>query len=106
DDGISALCVSRPTNPSGNVLTDDEVARLAAATAGADIPLIIDNAYGLPFPGIVFAQATPYWDPNVVLCMSLSKLGLPTSRTGIIIAQPKIIEAISAMNAIASLANE
>lgn len=105
DERISALCVSRPTNPSGNVLTDGEVQRLAQAAAGADIPLIIDNAYGLPFPGIVFAEATPYWDPNVVLCMSLSKLGLPSSRTGIIIAQPKIIEAVSAMNAIASLAN-
>lgn len=105
DDSISALCVSRPTNPSGNVLTDAEVARLAAAAADADIPLIIDNAYGLPFPGIVFADATPYWDPNVVLCMSLSKLGLPSTRTGIVVANPAIIKAVSAMNAIASLAN-
>lgn len=105
DDSVAALCTSRPTNPTGNVLTDDELRRLAALAAEHDIPLMIDNAYGLPFPGIVFAEARPYWDPNVVLCMSLSKLGLPATRTGIIIAQPRIIQAISAMNAIASLAN-
>jgi valine--pyruvate aminotransferase len=105
DDSIAALCVSRPTNPSGNVLTDQELRRLAEAAAARDIPLLVDNAYGLPFPGIVFMDAAPYWDPNVVLCMSLSKIGLPAARTGIIVAQARIIEAISAMNAIASLAN-
>ena len=30
---IGAICVSRPTNPTGNVLTDDEVAGLAALAA-------------------------------------------------------------------------
>jgi valine--pyruvate aminotransferase len=29
-DDVAALCVSRPTNPSGNVLTDEEVRRLDA----------------------------------------------------------------------------
>ena len=105
DGKISAICTSRPTNPTGNVLTDDELRHLAREARERDIPLIIDNAYGLPCPGIVFADAEPYWDPNVVLCMSLSKLGLPAARTGIVIAQPRIIRALSAMNAIASLAN-
>ena len=44
-----------------------------------DIPLFIDNAYGLPWPNIIFTEeATPYWDSNVILSMSLSKIGLPT----------------------------
>ena len=46
----AAMCVSRPTNPTGNVLTDDEVEHLDEIAQAADIPLIIDGAYGLPFP--------------------------------------------------------
>src|SRR5690606_24599666 len=56
--GIGAICASRPTNPTGNVLTDEEVARLAALAESAGIPLILDNAYGLPFPGAVYTDAT------------------------------------------------
>lgn len=102
--GIGGILVSRPTNPSGNVLTDVELRRLAALASGFGAPLIVDNAYGLPFPGIVFADAEPYWDPSVVLSMSLSKIGLPSTRTGIIVARKEIVAALSATNAIASLA--
>ncbi len=105
DDDIAALCVSRPTNPTGNVLTDEEVAKLAGIAASRDIPFIIDNAYGAPFPNIIFAEATPYWDENVVLSMSLSKLGLPSVRTGIVVASEEIISALSACNAVISLSN-
>ena len=102
---ISALCVSRPTNPTGNVLTDNEVARLAGMAREKDIPFIIDNAYGSPFPHILFRDVKPYWDENVILSMSLSKLGLPAVRTGIIVANESIIRMISASNAVISLAN-
>lgn len=103
-DPIGAILVSRPTNPSGNVLTDGEVVHLAALAKRYDVPLIVDNAYGLPFPGIVFTEAQPYWDESVVLSMSLSKIGLPSARTGIIVARREIVAALSATNAIASLA--
>jgi valine--pyruvate aminotransferase len=104
DDGISAICMSRPTNPTGNVATDEEVRKLAALARRHEVPLIIDNAYGMPFPGIVFRDIEPYWDDNVILCMSLSKIGLPAVRTGIIIACEEIIDAMSSVNAIISLA--
>jgi valine--pyruvate aminotransferase len=64
----------------------------------------VDNAYGLPFPGIVFIDAKPWWDEHTVLSMSLSKIGLPSTRTGIIIAGSQIIRALASINAIASLA--
>lgn len=102
-DDIGLICVSRPTNPTGNVITDEELIRLDALAQQKDIPLLIDNAYGVPFPGIVFTDATPLWNPNIILCMSLSKLGLPGSRCGIVIADEKIIKAISNMNGIISL---
>ena len=100
---IGAICVSRPTNPTGNVITDQEVASLAALAKVRDIPLIIDSAYGLPFPGMVFAEANPHWDDNTVVCLSLSKLGLPAVRTGIIVAGREIVRALASMNAIMSL---
>jgi valine--pyruvate aminotransferase len=102
---VAALCVSRPTNPSGNVLTNNEVHRLAALARAAGVPLIIDNAYGVPFPGILFRKADPIWDENIILTLSLSKLGLPNTRTGIVVARPEIIRAVASMTAIVGLAN-
>jgi valine--pyruvate aminotransferase len=103
--GIGALCVSRPTNPTGNVLTDEEMSHLDAMARSAKIPLIVDGAYGLPFPGIVFTDATPHWNDNTILTLSLSKLGLPGTRTGIVIAREDIIRAFTNANTIVSLAS-
>ncbi len=104
DDHTGAVCVSRPTNPTGNVIGADELEQLLEATRAAGVPMIIDNAYGVPFPGIVFADAAPVFEPHVIYCMSLSKLGLPGLRTGIVIASAEVIEAIRSMNAILTLA--
>ena len=40
---------------------------------------------------------TPAWDENMILTMSLSKIGLPGTRTGIVIARPEIIRAVVRM---------
>lgn len=105
-----AICVSRPTNPTGNVLTDEEIAELAKLAKKHDIPLMIDNAYGMPFPDIIFPDMlsgtpAPHWDEHTILSMSLSKIGLPSLRTGIIVAEKSIIKAISALNSIVALAS-
>ncbi len=102
---IAAICVSRPTNPTGNVLSDAEMARLSAIARENGIPLIIDNAYGAPFPGIIFEEATPFWRPHAILTYSLSKIGLPGTRTGIVIGPPEIIRAVGSMSAIVGLSN-
>lgn len=104
DDNIGLICVSRPTNPTGNVITDEELTYLDQLAQQHQIPLLIDNAYGLPFPGITFCDATALWNPNVILCMSLSKLGLPGARCGIIVASEATISALGNMNGIISLA--
>ena len=83
---------------------DAEIDRLQALARRFGIPLIVDNAYGLPFPGIVFSDARPRWDEWTVLSMSLSKIGLPSARTGIIVAGKELVGALSSVNAIASLA--
>ena len=102
-DDIGAICISRPTNPTGNVLTDHEVARLDELARQRNIPLIIDNAYGAPFPNIISTKVESNWNKNTVMCMSLSKLGLPAVRTGIVIANKEIVRAVSSVSAIVNL---
>jgi valine--pyruvate aminotransferase len=105
-DDIAAIVLSRPTNPSSNVVGDAELRRLAALARERDALLVIDNAYGLPFPGIIFGDAEPpAWDEHCVFTFSLSKLGLPSTRTGIVVAAPEVIRRLSAMNAVVGLAN-
>ncbi len=106
---IGAICVSRPTNPTGNVLTDAEIEKLSELACANEIPLIIDNAYGTPFPDIVFTEAKATWNPDkqhrdTIFCMSLSKFGLPAVRTGIVVANEQVIDMVSKMNAVMSLA--
>lgn len=100
---VSAICVSRPTNPTGNVITDEELAWLDKLAATHKVPLIIDNAYGAPFPNIINVPSSLHWHDNIILSLSLSKLGLPGTRTGIIIARAEIIEALTQMNAVMNL---
>ena len=102
---VAAICVSRPTNPTGNVLTDHEIDKLRALAKENNIPLIIDGAYGVPFPGVIFTEANPIWDESMILTLSLSKLGLPGTRTAIVVASEEVAEMVSSMSANVGLAN-
>ncbi len=101
---IAAMAVSRPTNPSGNMVTQAELTRLSELADRYGVYLIIDCAYGAPFPGVIFGEAQLHWSPRAIHTFSLSKMGLPGVRTGIVVAPPEIIEAVAAMNAIIGLA--
>lgn len=102
---IVALCVSRPTNPSGNVISDSELDKLGALADAYNIPLIVDCAYGDPFPGLVYTDCSLTWQANRIFVFSLSKLGLPGARTGIVVADKSVIEALTNSNTVISLAS-
>lgn len=105
---VAAILVSRPTNPSGNVMTREELVKLEEIAERIDAWLIIDNAYGGPFPGIVEDASemdSVFWSKRTILSFSLSKIGLPGLRTGILVAESEIIKRISAITAIVGLAN-
>lgn len=101
----SAICVSCPTNPTGNVLSNEELEKLNMLSRQSGIPLIIDCAYGGPFPGIVFDQQPLPYFPDSIYVASCSKLGLPGARTGIVIGPERIIEHVVKVNTVMSLAN-
>jgi valine--pyruvate aminotransferase len=98
-----AVCVSRPSNPSGNVITDDEMGKLIELTETHEVPLIIDSAYGQPFPEIIFKDVSLPFSKRAIYCFSLSKLGLAGLRTGIVVADKHIIDAVKSINAVTSL---
>ena len=104
-DDIAAMCLSRPTNPTGNVVTDEELHHLGRLAAKHDIPLIIDNAYGIPFPNIVVPQEHIFWNDHTIHSLTLSKIGLPSMRIGIFIGPVPLMQALSRTNAVVNLAS-
>ena len=94
DETTGCVIFSRPCNPTGNVLTDDEVEKIAALAAPYNVPVLIDSAYGPPFPALNFTEMKPIFGGNIIHCMSLSKAGLPGERIGIAIGEERMIQVL------------
>jgi valine--pyruvate aminotransferase len=94
NDNTGCVIFSRPCNPTGNVLSNDEVSKIATLAAMHNVPVLIDSAYAPPFPALNFTDMTPMFGGNVVHCMSLSKAGLPGERIGIAIGNEQIIQVL------------
>jgi valine--pyruvate aminotransferase len=101
----STGCVifSRPCNPTGNVLTDEEVRKIAALAAPYDVPVFIDSAYAPPFPALNFTDMSLIFGENIIHCTSLSKAGLPGERIGIAIGNERVIQVLESFQTNASL---
>lgn len=85
---------SRPCNPTGNILTDDEVRKITTLAANHDVPVLVDSAYAPPFPALNFTEMIPQFGDNILHCTSLSKAGLPGERIGIAIGDPQLIQVL------------
>lgn len=94
DKSSAAILCSRPCNPTGNIFTDSEMARLSGYAKEWDIPLIIDSAYAPPFPNLAFVPMEVIYNENTLHCVSLSKAGLPGERLGFVIGAQAYIEAL------------
>ena len=93
-ENTGCVIFSRPCNPTGNVLTDHEVKKIAALAAPFNVPVLIDSAYAPPFPALNFTEMTPVFGDNILHCMSLSKVGLPGERIGIAIGDEEWIHVL------------
>ncbi|QYX34252.1 valine--pyruvate transaminase [Sphaerospermopsis torques-reginae] len=94
NENTGCVIFSRPCNPTGNVLTNDEVEKIAALAAPYNVPVLIDSAYAPPFPALNFTDMTPVFGDNTIHCMSLSKAGLPGERLGVAIGDEKLLQAL------------
>lgn len=91
-DRTGFVLFSRPCNPTGNVVTDEEVHRIADLSAPHNVPVFVDSAYAPPYPGLNFTAMTPIFRDNMVHCISLSKAGLPGERIGIALGDESVIQ--------------
>ncbi len=94
NEDTGCVIFSRPCNPTGNVLTDEEVRKITALAAPYDVPVFVDSAYAPPFPALNFTEMTPIFGDNIIHSMSLSKVGLPGERIGIAIGDERVIEVL------------
>lgn len=94
---------SRPCNPTGNVITDQEVTQISALAKTHQVPVLIDSAYAPPFPALNFTKMQPQFGENIVHCMSLSKAGLPGERIGIAIGEPELIQVLESFQTNAAI---
>jgi valine--pyruvate aminotransferase len=90
-DDIGMLLLSSPSNPAGRSIEASELNALVKISEGRDIPLLIDNAYGEPFPQIGQTRVPPLFSDTVINCFSMSKAGLPGERIGFAIGPEKHI---------------
>lgn len=102
DDAL--ICLSRPTNPTGHVISDADLELLRERAASHGIPLLLDLAYGQPFPGIQFVDSGYRWRSGEIVCLSLSKLGLPGVRTGVVVADAEVIRLLGNFAGVSGLA--
>lgn len=102
-ENTGCVIFSRPCNPTGNVLTDEEVKKIAALAAPYDVPVLIDSAYAPPFPALNFTDMTLMFGDNILHCMSLSKAGLPGERIGIAIGNEQLIQVLESFQTNMSL---
>lgn len=91
DDTTGCVIFSRPCNPTGNVLSQEEVGAIANLAASHQVPVMIDAAYSPPFPALNFTEMEPMFGGNIIHCLSLSKAGLPGERLGVAIGAPELI---------------
>ena len=93
-ENTGCVIFSRPCNPTGNVLTNDEVNKITDLAAPHHVPVLIDSAYAPPFPALNFTEMTPIFGENILHCMSLSKAGLPGERIGVAIGDENLIQVL------------
>lgn len=95
-----AVIVNSPNNPSGVVLDEDCIRRLAAllteksAVYGRPIAIIADEPYRELVYGDVQVPYIPCYYSDTLVCYSYSKsLSLPGERIGYILVPPTMVEA-------------
>ncbi|TGL68992.1 valine--pyruvate transaminase [Leptospira levettii] len=102
--GVGVLAISRPTNPTGNVLSLEQLEWMEKSTTKHNIPILIDLAYGNPFPSLIGKESPIQYKEGRTLSLSFSKIGLPGVRFGIVVSDEETINTLSSFAAVSNLA--
>lgn len=93
-DSAGLFIVSNPSNPAGRGLLPCELQQIIQRAVALGCPLLLDHAYGAPFPKVARSPTEPIFHPNVLNCFSLSKAGLPGARIGFAIGPKELIDPV------------
>jgi valine--pyruvate aminotransferase len=100
---IGLILLSSPCNPTGRCVDAADMSTLADVADKQDCVVMIDHAYGAPFPQVAETLTPPVWHENIINCFSLSKAGLPGERIGFAIGARRHINAMVSFIANSSL---
>ena len=102
-----ALILNSPNNPTGKVLTEEEIQHIASLLTekktayGTDIFLLADEPYRELTYGDVTVPYIPLYYPDTIVCYSFSKsLSLPGERIGYIAVFPQMSRAQEVYDAV------
>jgi histidinol-phosphate aminotransferase len=88
--GVKLIFLCSPNNPTGNLLDQDAIQRIARRLAGRAI-VVVDEAY-IEFAGMASLARRIAELPNLAILRTLSKAyGLAGARCGALIADPEVI---------------
>jgi len=105
-DRTTALLISYPNNPTGAVMSREELAQIAAVAAEADLLVISDEIYGhLTYDGVHTCFASlPGMEERTVVLSGFSKAYAMTGwRVGYACGPPEIIEAMTRIHSYTAL---
>ncbi|MFJ8313680.1 MULTISPECIES: aminotransferase class I/II-fold pyridoxal phosphate-dependent enzyme [unclassified Streptomyces] len=89
---MGMMLLSSPANPTGSSVGSAELKALIATAEEQDVPLVVDHAYGEPFPGVVQTRVAPVLHSHVINLFTFSKAGLPGERIAFAIGPAELID--------------
>lgn len=89
---VWAILLSRPCNPTWNIVLDSEIEKLHEYVNNTDIPLFLDSAYWTPIPNLAFKEMKTVFHKNMIYWLSLSKAWLPWERVWIAVWDSKFLK--------------
>lgn len=100
---MGMMLLSSPANPTGSSLDSAELKTLVETAERHDVPLVVDHAYGEPFPGVAQTRIAPVLHPHVINLFTFSKAGLPGERIAFAIGPAELIDPMVSFIANSSL---
>ena len=91
---VGFVYICNPNNPTGNIVTKDEIKHLLTSIP-ADMPVLIDEAYHHYVEDPAYASSMPYVNEgrNIIVARTFSKIAaMAAMRVGYAVAQPAMIQ--------------
>lgn len=91
--GVRLLILANPNQPTGTIITPEQMGRIAEEAASRGTVLVVDEAY-YPFYSYTSIPLTSRWN-NVLVMQSFSKAwGVAGLRLGCLMGNPKLVDEV------------